>query len=529
MRIKKEKGALALFWRDHKVFTITAAALLALLLAVNLVATQVVLVRNTLNTVFGSERRVLVGGGADGALYYTASEGIDSKADALTAANRVNETICEEGFVLLKNDGSLPLDTSAKISVFGMSSVDLVYGGSGSSARDASKVADLYAGLENAGFDYNAKLKSFYDAQKSAGGGRGKSPSMGTIPTGFATGELPLSAYEGGSISSYVDGYTDAALVVFSRIGGEGYDLPRTMADIPGADPGDHYLELDLNERALLAEVCDADSPFENVIVIINSSAPMELGFLDGGDYHGKLKGAVWVGSPGGTGMNALGRILSGEVNPSGRLVDTYARDFTQIPSWYNFGTNFTEDGSTYHVNGVNQKARFIEYEEGIYVGYRYFETRGYTEHEKSGDYAWYDDAVVFPFGYGLSYSEFECTLNGVTIGADEASAAPLSDGAALTGADADKTLFVSVTVRNRDTSPCAGKDVVQLYFSAPYTAGGVEKSHVVLGDFAKTGLLAPGEEETLILRLKLSDTASYDYADLNGNGVKGFEADAGD
>lgn len=528
MSVKKSKGGFSLFWKHNKVFTITAASVLALLIALNLVATQVVLVKNTLNTVFGSERRIQTGENADSAMYYTNSEGVDSKEAALDAANRVNERICEEGFVLLKNEGALPLDSSAKISVFGMNSVDMVYGGSGSSARDASKGVDLYASLKNAGFDYNEKLKSFYDAQKAAGSGRGKSPSMGTIPTGFATGELPLSTYEGGGISGYVGSYADAALVVFSRIGGEGYDLPRTMTDISGANSEDHYLELDINERALLAQVCAADSAFKNVIVVINSSAPMELGFLDGAEYNGKIKGALWVGSPGGTGMNAFGRILNGEVNPSGRLVDSYARDFSQTPSWYNFGTNFTPDGNTYHIGGVNQKARFINYEEGIYVGYRYFETRGYTEQQTSGDYAWYDDAVVYPFGYGLSYSEFEWTLNEVKLGSTEADAAVLAEGAVLAEADKDKTIFLTVTVKNKDSSTHAGKDVVQLYFSAPYTTGEVEKSHVVLGDFAKTKLLAPGEEETLTLSLKLSDTASYDYADLNKNGKKTFEADAG-
>lgn len=521
MKVLKKVGrALAFPWKHNKVFSIVTTIVLALLIAISVVVTQVTLINNTFNTLFGDVRRVLKKGDPSTAQYYTNSDGIENKADALAAANAVNEKICEEGFVLLKNDNSLPLASGAKVSVFGMNSVDLVYGGSGSGAKDSADSVDLYKSLENAGIDYNKKLKNFYEGKLSAGKGRGTSPSMGDIVEGFATGELAQSEYEGG-IGNYTDGYKDAALVVFSRIGGEGYDLPRTMKNTEGANPDDHYLQLDNNERALLSALCADNSGFDNVIVIINSATSMELGFIDGEEYNGKIKGALWVGTTGGTGMNALGKILIGEVNPSGRLVDTYARTFANAPSWQNFSTNFSSDGNTYHINGTTQNAHFVDYEEGIYVGYRYYETMGYTSYIAEGDYSWYDDAVVYPFGYGLSYTQFEWTLKSVKLGN-----ADLEENGIIVSSDKDKDISVEVEVKNIGNT--AGKDVVELYFSAPYTEGGVEKSHVVLGAFAKTDLLQPEQTCTVTLTFNLYSTASYDYSDANGNGCSTYEADAG-
>lgn len=525
--LRKVKSGFSFVWKYNKGFLITTCCLLVFLIVLNTVATQVLLVKNTFNTLFGEERRVLLSGDPDKAQYYQLSEGIASKEDALNEANELNQELCAEGFVLLKNESSLPIDISSKISVFGMNSIDLVYGGSGSGAKDSSDVIGLYQSLSDAGLDYNPQLKEFYDGQKSSGKGRGTSPAMGDIPTGFSTGELPLSSYEGGPLN-YIGDYSDAALVVISRIGGEGYDLPRTMTGIDGANSEDHYLELDNNEKALLTELCSEDSPFDNVIVVINAATSMELGFLDDDAYNNKIKGAIWVGSPGGTGMEAFGKILKGEVNPSGRLVDTYAKDFTSAPSWHNFSNNFSATGNVYQVNGADQNARFIDYEEGIYIGYRYYETRGYTEQVANGDYSWYDENVMYPFGYGLSYSDFVWSMEGVRIGDDEASATALSEGSTLTQSDKSKSIYVDVKVKNSESSKYSGKDVVQLYFSAPYYDGEIEKAHVVLGGFAKTELLAPGEEQSVTIEMKLSDVASYDYSDLNNNGFKTFEADEG-
>lgn len=533
--LKKIGSALAFPWKHNKVFSIVATSVLAILIAIAVVATQVPIVYLTLNTVLGDERRVLVSGDPSSAQYYTPDKGIDSKADALAYADSVNEELCEEGFVLLKNDDSLPLAAGAKVSVFGINSSDLVYGGSGSAAKDNSDGVDLYKSLENAGLSYSKKLKNFYDGKIAEGKGRPNNPAMGSIINGFATGELPLSEYSGG-IKSYAEGFEDAALMVVSRIGGEGYDLPRTMLNtdkdgsvIPGASRDAHYLELDNNEKALLEELCSADSPFDNVILVLNTSTSMELGFLNDGTYGAKLKGALWVGLTGGTGMNALGKILTGEVNPSGRLVDTYAADFTKSPAWENFGTNVkTADdygydtygnGNTYTVNGTPQESHFVEYEEGIYIGYRYYETRGFTDGEE-----WYKKNVVFPFGYGLSYTDFAWSIDEDSwkIGSET-----LYGGARLSAEDKEKEISVTVNVKN--TGKVAGKDVVQLYCSAPYYEGEIEKSHVVLGAFAKTPLIEPGQTMPVTLTFALRDAASYDYNDDNGNGASVYEADEGE
>ena len=532
--LKKIGSALAFPWKHNKVFSIVTTTVMVLLIAVAIVVTQVPLIYLTLNSVIGDERRVLVSGDPSTAQYYTADEGINNKADALAYANSVNEELCEEGFVLLKNDNSLPLAHGAKVSVFGINSADLVYGGSGSAAKDNEDNVDLYKSLENAGIQYSTALKNFYESKLSEGEGRPDSPAMGATINGFATGELALSEYAGG-IEAYTDGCEDAALMVVSRIGGEGYDLPRTMLNtdsdgttIAGASREAHYLELDENEKALLAELCAEDSPFDNVILILNTSTSMELGFLNDGTYGAKLKGALWIGLPGGSGVNALGKILTGEVNPSGSLVDTYAADFMSIPSIENFGTFINSadqysysgysDLNAYTVNGTPQESHFVEYEEGIYIGYRYFETRGYTDGEE-----WYDANVVYPFGYGLSYTDFEWTID---EGSWKIGDQTLTEGADLGAGDQYKDISVTVNVKN--IGDVAGKDVVQLYFSAPYTQGGIEKSHVVLAAFAKTALIQPGDTRTVTLTFNLRDTASYDYNNANDNDYSTYEADEG-
>ena len=210
---KKIGGGVRFLWKRCRAFTITGTSLIALLLAVNLIILQVPLISNTFNTIFGEGGRVLQSGDPGTAEYFTPTEGIGTKSDALAAANAVNERICAEGFVLLKNDGALPLGNYDKISVFGMNSVDLVYGGTGSAEKDSGDSVDLYKSLADSGIAYNPELKRFYDNQKAAGKGRPKSPSMGDILTGFAIGELALSEYAGG-LDAYVGDYTDAALMV---------------------------------------------------------------------------------------------------------------------------------------------------------------------------------------------------------------------------------------------------------------------------------------------------------------------------
>ena len=493
--------------------TLISTPIIALLVVVVLVITQNTFIFETIASVLGTPVAHYEGSNAE---RYTADYA--TKAETLAAANALVEEIEEEGIVMLKNETSLPLAKGAKVTVFGKNSVNLILGGSGSSSKSIADQATLYSSLKDAGFTVNPVMESFYNNNSLSGSGRGTSPSMSSgVVYGFATGETPLSSYTQTQKDSYKD-YADAAIVVISRIGGEGYDLPRSMATdgtlstpVEGAASAtDHYLELDQNERDMIQEACNN---FSNVILVLNTS--MELGFLDTpvGYYEGydfsNVKSALVVGYVGGKGINALGRILNGTVNPSGHLPDTYARDFTQDPSYSNLGYY------RYTMGGKDQNAYFVEYEEGIYVGYRYYETRGYTDGEE-----WYDAHVVYPFGYGLSYTDFAWELVSVK---DE------NSKTVKAGDSFDKDTTLTFTVKVTNVGDVAGKDVVQLYTSAPYTTGGIEKAHVVLSDFAKTSLLAPGKSEEVQVTVQPYDFASYDYSDANDNGFKGYELDAGD
>lgn len=526
--------------------------LAAIFFIANIVVTQEQFIYNTVCSVLGTERRVLVEGDPSQYQYYKPDYG--DKASTLAAANALNERIAEEGIILLKNDGLLPIVTPEssksvtvrpRVSVFGHNSVNLVYGGSGSGGASSKGAATVFDSLTAAGYDYNPALKSFYES--SAAGDERDTPSMGdSLLAGIYTGETPVSAYNSAVKNSYKD-YNDAAIVVLSRLGGEGFDLPRTsktsLTDkgtlIKGArNMTDHYLQLDKNEVDMLREVMNN---FGNVIIVVNSSEAMELGFLDDPAHYlytddgyadsvkarecmNKLKAAVWIGSPGKTGINALGRILNGKVNPSGRTVDTYARDFTKDPSYNNFGTNNVMHGNEYYTVRSNGKlsAReqyLVEYEEGIYVGYRYYETRYVTEKENGDN--WYNRNVVFPLGYGLSYTSFEWEL----INKSEIE---------NTAVDFKTTFNLKVKVKN--TGGYAGKDVVQVYLNAPYYDGGIEKSEVVLVGYVKTPLLAAKgsgtaqfpEECTLEIPVKAEYFASYDYNDANKNQHNGYEIEHG-
>ena len=518
-------------WKNigSRVWFLVSVILIVVLVAATIVVTCVPFLKRTFDQVFSGERRELVSG--DPSIYQRYVSDYESKEATLQAAYALTEDIEEEGIILLKNEESaLPMTEGKRVTVFGKNSVNLVYGGSGSSGASTDGAATLYDSLEDAGFTYNPVMKDFYDSSAS-GSGRAASPAMGTILAGFGTGETPVTSYTDTVRSSYAD-YNDAAIVVISRIGGEGFDLPRTMKTdftanaekIEGArNADDHYLQLDQNETDMIQEAAEH---FEKVIVVINCSQAMELGFLDDPDhyaYSDKIKAAVWVGSPGFVGINALGRVLGGEVNPSGRTVDTYARDFKNDPTWANFGNNLENEGNRYVAetpNASDYTAFFVDYEEGIYVGYRYYETRGYTE-AQAGNADWYDDNVVYPFGYGLSYTTFDWQLG---------------DLSAATGSTigADDEITVEVTVTN--TGDKAGKDVVQLYYSAPYTAGQTEKAHVVLGAFAKTDMLYPASEagegkpnsQTVTLTFKVRDMASYDYSDADKDTNTGYEVDGG-
>lgn len=403
--------------------------------------------------------------------YYAAQQ--PTTEDAKTASGELVEEIAAEGMTLLKNNGTLPL-TPGAVTLLGRGAADPVYGGSGSGTADTTTAVSIRDGIEGAGFTVNEtvyqQLEDFAEANPASEGGRTNIVMDKPEESTYKIGEMPVDEYSAQSLESFGQ-FGDAAIVVIGRGGGEGGDLATDMtAHDDTAEPGQHQLELDADEQELLAL---AKENFDDVVVLVNASTSMELGSLEADE---SIDAILQVGSPGAVGFTALGPILSGEINPSGHTVDIWSADFTADPTFQNFG-----DHSYSNIDG----AHFVDYEEGIYSGYRYYETaaeEGFID---------YDDAVVYPFGHGLSYTEFDWEITEQRLG------------------EIDGDIEVEVQVTN--SGDVAGKDVVQLYYTAPYTPGGIEKAHVVLGDFAKTDLLEPGQSETLTLSLPVEDMASYD------------------
>lgn len=399
------------------------------------------------------------------------------------------EQIVAEGTVLLKNENNtLPLTDGKNVSIFGSASSNILTGGTGSGSTSSGTTVSLKDALESAGFNVNGTLWNFYQStsDKNADG----ATLSGTID--WTLKEAKLTS----DLKSSYSSYGDAAIVVFSRAAGEGADLPRSMASY-GGSADQHYLELTADEKALLTEV---KSNFDKIIVLINASNAMELGFLDEAEYG--IDACLQFAGTGSVGLTSIGKILSGEINPSGRLVDTYAFDALGSPAAQNFG-----DYNLKNTNGSGGQ-RFVAYMEGIYVGYKYYETRyedtvlgkgnaasssGVT---KDGASTWnYSDEVQYAFGYGLSYSEFDWS--------DFEMSEPDENG----------DVTVSVTVTNR--SDYAGKDVVELYYQSEYTAydvsNQIEKSAVNLLGFAKTDILAKDASETVEITFNLTDICTYD------------------
>ena len=370
----------------------------------------------------------------------------------------IAEEIANEGIVLLKNtEGFLPL-AGEKLNVFGYAAYNVRYGGSGSGGADASSAVDLFAGLNNAGIAYNETLDAFYRAQKdiSQKGSANGLISVVEAMTGGAITDEPSIDYLTSQAIAQAQEYSDTALVVIGSDGVEASDYTKDA------------LKLTQNRSDLLKQVC---ANFDNVILIINAGNAMELGFLD---EYPSIKAALWIGTPGPKGCLSLGNILAGKVNPSGRLTDTYAYDASGSAASVNFGD--------YKYDNIKDMS-FINYNEGIYVGYRYYETR------YLGDEEGYKAAVQFPFGFGLSYTTFDWKTTDFSA--------------------TDDTVRVSVAVTN--TGDVAGKDVVEVYFTAPYTTGGIEKSAIELAGYAKSNLLAPGESETVTIAFPMRDMSSYD------------------
>lgn len=446
-----------------------------------------------------------------------------TKEASTQAGNELNVEIAEEGFVLLLNeetDGktALPIETSnnkkAKVSVFGHNSVDIVLGGSGSGGISGVEATTIYDSLKNNNFEYNPELKAFYES--SAAGSKRTSTVLTDATSSSPTldiGETPVANYTSKVKSSFKD-YNDAAIVVISRVGGESFDVPRTQSSRGGIE-GNHYLQLDQNEYDMLDMVT---ARFDKVIVLLNTLQAFQCDFI--AEYNNtpddpRIDAVMWIGGPGATGAEAVGELLSGQVNPSGKTVDIYPADFTKDPVWINFGDNSqsSADGksNTAYAEGGKDVSGYnmVMYEEGVYLGYRYYETRGKVEAD-NGNSEWYDENVIFPFGYGLSYTNFEQTIKSVT-------------------GSLDNKGTVTITVESKNVGNVAGRDTIELYVSKPYIDGQIEKSHVELIDFAKTEVLEPGAtSKTYTFTVNAYDLASYDSYDLNDNGFKGYETEKG-
>ena len=439
--------------------------------------------------------------------------------ESMAEAYEVNLELVGEGVTLLENNGTLPLASGSNLNVFGWASVAPVYGGVGSGAlNDQYAVTDLITGLKNAGVNVNQDLVDFYVDYKA------ERPSVGMWAQDWTLPEPNVNLYSN-ELMEGAKAFSDTAMVVISRPGGENADMPTDMAAVVDGswkerdavsgnsyfngtyddalnegndwDAGDHYLELSNREEEMLKLVCDN---FDKVIVLINTNNAMELGFLK---QYG-VDAAVYAPCPGQNGFDAVGQVLTGAVNPSGKTVDTWIYDLFQSPTANNFG-QFVYDNMQEHAvvstNFITEKEStalpsFVNYVEGIYVGYRFYET---AAAEGLIDY---DSVVAYPFGYGLSYTTFTQDMGTIT--------------------EANGELSFDVTVTN--TGSVAGKNVVQVYYNPPYTNGGIEKATANLVAFDKTDLLQPGESQTLTISFKAEDMASYD-----SYGEKAYVLEQGD
>ena len=426
--------------------------------------------------------------------------------EATTAeATQLVTAMAEEGIVLLENDGGiLPLSGGARLNVFGWASTNPCYGGTGSGAlNDAYPTVTLLQGLSDAGITLNTELEQFYTGYKA------DRPVVGMWNQDWTLPEPNVSLYTDELINN-AKSFSDTAMIVITRVGGEGADLPNDMLSVIDGtyaqrsgkgntyyigtyddtlnegndwDAGDHFLQLSNREEEMVELVC---SNFDNVLVVYNGANAFELGWVE--DYP-QIKGLIACPGTGQAGFTALGEIVAGTVNPSGHLVDTYVYDLEATPWWNNFGSFLYDNMQEFEYHGasfggeVTEVPNFVNYVEGIYVGYKFYETAA-----KEG-FINYDSVVQYPFGYGLSYTSFKQEMG------------PISER--------DGVITFDVTVTN--TGSAAGRDVVEVYVDPPYTDGGIEKASANLVEFAKTGLLEPGASETVAISFPVEDLAAYD------------------
>ncbi len=454
--------------------------------------------------------------------------------ESAAASEAVIEKVGEEGIVLAQNDGLLPLSNTTKINVFGWAATKPIYGGTGSGSSSNEGNVDILTSLKDAGFEVNQELIDMYTEYSPTRdlGGNVVSVSF----TNWSLPEPPADRYTD-DLMSNAKAFSDTAIIVLARSGGEGQDLPADMnAVIKGTydnvrqtkangneqynyyassytnngsyddfEPGQSYLELSKTERDMIDLVA---TNFDKVVLVVNANNPMELGFVN--DYS-SIRSVLLAPGTGRTGMKGLGEIIKGTVNPSGRTIETYVYDQKATPAYNNYG-NFTYDNVddlleqyTAADPAFQGVLSFVNYVEGIYVGYRFYET-AYAEAQAGNMDFDYDSVVQYPFGHGLSYTTFTQQIQNFTDNGD--------------------TVSFDVTVTN--TGSTAGKDVVEVYFTPPYNNGGIEKAAVNLIDFAKTDVLEPNTSQTIPFTVAKEDMASYDSSAIKtANG--GYILEAGE
>lgn len=515
--MEKKKGTGIRKWG---ILTGVFAVLLVALIIGTTIAFQYA---TTINVALNVSTYKIIKGDSDTDTEYFKSD-FSSDEERTSYEEELCATVEAEGAALLKNDNeALPLAEGAKVSLFAHGSVDLMYGGTGSGAVDTASAPTLKDALTSNGIEVNETLWDFYSSDDMMEKYSRKTPDAisDTLEanTQYAVNEAPWSEVEEGAGDSFAE-YGDAAIVVFSRSGGEGADLPSgengTDADyISGQEGSGNYLELSQEEMDLLAglKALKDNGTFKSIIVLLNSSNAIELDFLNpdicGVDYG--IDACMWIGDVGQTGINGVGQLLSGAVSPSGSIVDTFCYDNLTNPAMYNFYTQAYPNASDYELltDGPDVQGMYSVYQEGIYLGYRYYETR-YEDvvmgTANAGDYD-YNTQVAYPFGYGLSYTDFEYS---------DFSAVATDDG-----------FDITVTVTNTGDT-YSGKKTVQVYFQSPYIdydkENGIEKASVELCGFDKTEVLAPGESETVTIHVDKSELRTYD-----SNNAQTYILDAGD
>ena len=427
---------------------------------------------------------------------YTLSDATVSKA------NELAKDVQSEAITMLKNDDSnLPL-SGKKVNVFGWGSTNPVYGGTGSGSMSKQyKTVSLLDGMKQAGLKTNTELSKLYtDYRKDR-------PEVGMFAQDWTLPEVPAKQYSDKLVSDAKD-FSDEAVVVLTRVGGEGADLPTDMKakgityknnskDYDDFQKGESFLQLSKTERDMIDLVT---SNFKKVTLVYNGANTFQFDFLN--DYP-QIQSVVWCPPAGQTGFSALGEVLAGETNPSGKTSDTFLKDLTKSVSYNNFGkfeyTNMADKAAKYKGftgDDVTAIPGFVNYSEGIYVGYKFYETAS------DEGLINYDDTVAFPFGYGLSYTSFDQKLDSVKY----------------------KGGKVTVTATVTNTGDKAGKDVVEVYYNPPYTDGGIEKASKNLAGFEKTKELQPGESQKVTVKFDDDDMASYDY-----KGAKAYVLEKGD